>query len=156
SYNVAVPDADIVLTNGATTASTSFDPTDGDWDVSAPTGGAGNVFMGGVAVPLPSGLPAGGKNVTWNASFWADTANVTVNWKWAAAAYSNLGTDPNALNVKPVDNNNLSAYKNGDKAGSPEAFKSSVVAGGLGTGGNNYTGNASPGASVKASLGDGV
>jgi hypothetical protein len=112
--------------------------------------------MGGVAVPLPSGLPAGVKNVTYNASFWTDTPNVTVNWKWAASAYSNLGTDNNALTVKPVDNNNLSAYKNGDQSGTPEAFKSSVVAGGTGNGGNNFTGNTTPSTQVKPMVGDGV
>src|SRR5947209_6455693 len=87
AYNVAVPNGVIVLTAGATaaSASASFDPTDNDWDVSAPAGGAGDVFMGGVALPVPNGLPGNIKNVTWSADFWCDTANVSVNWKWAAA-----------------------------------------------------------------------
>src|SRR5581483_11436881 len=63
AYKVAVPNADVVLTVGGTSAATSFDPTDGDWDVSAPASGAGDVFMGGVALQAPAGLPAGIKNV---------------------------------------------------------------------------------------------
>jgi hypothetical protein len=156
AYHAAVPNGVIVLTPGATSASASFDPTDGDWDVSAPSGGAGNVFLGGVALPVPSGLPGGIRNVTWSANFWSDTAGVNVNWRWAAAAYQSFGTDNNALGVKPVDNNNLSAYLNGDKAGTPEAYKSSVVGGGMGDGGNNYTGNFTGSKTVQPTLGDGL
>src|SRR5207248_6744442 len=76
-YHVAVPNGVIVLTPGATTASVSFDPSDNDWDVSAPAGGTGDVFMGGVGVALPNGLPGGIKNVTWSAAFWSDTPNIT-------------------------------------------------------------------------------
>jgi hypothetical protein len=156
TFNVAVPNAVVVLTPGATSASTSFDPTDNDWDVSAPSAGTGNVFMGGVALTVPGGLPGGVKNVTWSANFWSDTAGVTVNWRWAAAVYKNFGTDYNALGVKPVDNNSLSVYLNNDKSGTPEAFKSSVTAGGTGGGGTNYTGNLTPAKAVNPTLGDGL
>src|SRR5262245_13141851 len=94
-YHVAVPNGVIVLTPGATSASATFDPTDNDWDVSAPSSGAGDVFMGGVELPLPNGLPGGIKNVTWSASFWSDTANISLSWKWSAAAYKNFSTDYN-------------------------------------------------------------
>ena len=79
AYHVAVPNGVIVLNVGATAASatTSFDPNDNDWDVSAPASGAGDVFMGGVALPVPNGLPGNIKNVTWSADFWCDTANVS-------------------------------------------------------------------------------
>src|SRR5207247_9016770 len=136
----------------ASTASTVFDPTDNDWDVSAPSGGAGDVFMGGVALQLPNGLPGGIKNVTWSASFWSDTPGITVNWKWAAADYKNFGTDYNFLNVKPVDNKDFSAYHNGDQSGTPEAFKTSVTAGATGGGGTNYTGNFTGAKAVKPTL----
>jgi hypothetical protein len=155
-YHVAVPNGVIVLTPGATSAAASFDPNDNDWDVSAPTGGAGNVFMGGVAMPVTSSIPGGIKNVTWSASFWSDTAGVTVNWRWSAAVYQSFSTDNNALGVKPVDNNSLSAYKNGDHAGTPEAYKSFDTAGALGGGGNNYTGNLTGATAVKPTLGDGA
>src|SRR5262249_8087345 len=130
AYHVAVPNGVILLTPGATAAATSFDPTDGDWDVNAPTSNTGDVFMGGVGLTVPGGLPGGIKNVTWTADFWSDTAGITMNWKWAAAAYKSLSSDPNALKVKPVDSNSLSVYNNSDPSGTPEAYKSSVVAGG--------------------------
>jgi hypothetical protein len=155
NFHVALPNAVIVLTPGATSAATSFDPTDSDWDVSAPTGGAGNVFMGGAGYPVTAGLPGGIKNVTWTASFWSDTANTNLNWKWEAAVYNTFAADPNNLNVKPVDNNKLSSYANNDHAGTPEAMKTYVIAGATGGGGTNYTGNSSPGANVAASLGGG-
>src|SRR5262249_30553680 len=110
----------------------------------------------GVALPVPGGLPGGIKNITWSAGIWSDSPNVSVNWKWAAAVYKNFSANYNALNVKPVDNNSLSAYKNGDQSGAPEAFKSFVVAGGTGNGGSNYTGNFTPSTSVKVQLGDGL
>ena len=156
AYNVPVPNGVIVFTPGATSESATFDPGDNDWDVCVPSGGAGNVFLGGVAYPLAAGLPGGIKNVTWSADFWSDTANVSVNWKWAAAAYTNFSTDYTTLNVKPADNAPPGVPNNPDKAGTPEAFKAAVTAGASGNGGNNYTGNASPGAAVKTSLGDGV
>jgi SdrD B-like domain len=156
AYHVPVPNGVIVLTAGANSASASYDPGDNDWDVSAPTGGTGDVFMGGVAVPVTTALPGGIKNVTWSASFWSDTANVTVNWKWSASVYSNFSSDYNALNVKPVDNKDLSAYHSADQSDTPEAYKAFVVAGALGGGGNNYTGNFTGGKSVKPTLGNGL
>lgn len=156
SYSVPVPNADIVLTPGATTSSVAYDPTDNDYDVAAPAAGAGDVFMGGVALPVPAGLPGGIKSVTYSASFWSDTANVNVSWTWSAAAYTSFSTDYNALGIKPVDAANMSAYANADQSGSPEAFKPYVVSGATGGGGKNYTGNPSPGANVKPTLGDGA
>lgn len=156
SYHLAVPNAEIVFTPGATSASTTFDPADSDWDTSVPSKGTGDVFLSGVALPVPNGLPGGIKSVSWSASFWSDTAGITVNWKWAAAVYKNFSTDYNALGVKPVDSKNLSLYGNADQSGTPEAFASAVTAGATGGGGKNYTGNYSPGESVKPSFGDGV
>ncbi len=165
-YSVSVPNGDIVFTQGATSESASYDPTDNDWDVSVPTGGTGNVFLGGVALPVTAALPGNIKNVTWSASFWSDTANLNVNWSWGAAVYTSLGTDPNSLAVKPADNAPPGTPPNSDKAGTPETFKAAVVAGGTGTGitggpgGNNYTGYTggpgSPSAHVTPTLGDGL
>ncbi len=44
-------------------------------------------------------------------------------------------------------------YNNPDHAGTPEAYKSSVVAGGTGNGGNNWTGNLTPGTNVTPNMG---
>jgi hypothetical protein len=156
NYQIPVGDTDILFTPGATSASTAYDPTDGDWDVSVPSSGTGDVFMGGVARQVPNGLPGNIKNVTWEASFWSDTSGLTVSWKWAAAAYSSFSTDNGALNVKPVDAKSLSVYVNADQSGTPEAYKSFVVAGGTGGGGTNYTGNNTSAVNVKPTLGNGA
>src|SRR5207253_1326923 len=136
---VAVPDGVIVLTVGGNSASATFDPNDNDWDVSAPAGGVGDVFMTGAALPVTGNLPGGIKNITWTENFWSDTPNVTVNWKWAASVYKNFSTDNNALGVKPTDAKLV--YNNGDQSDTPEAYKSFLAAGGTGGGGSNYTGN---------------
>ena len=53
-----------------------------------------------------------------------------LQWQFAAAAYTKFDSTPgnpgfqdadyNALQIKPVDSNTLSAYQNSDKAGTPE------------------------------------
>ena len=65
---------------------------------------------------------------------------MTLNWKWAAAAYTNFSTDYNALKVKPVDDNNVSHYQNSDHAGTPENYKGYVIGGARGGGGSNCAG----------------
>ena len=49
-----------------------------------------------------------------------------------------------------MDDAKADFYRNGDPAGTPEAFKRLVVRGGTGTGGNNYTGGSSNSKSVAA------
>ncbi|HEX3150262.1 MAG TPA: carboxypeptidase-like regulatory domain-containing protein [Gemmataceae bacterium] len=155
-YHVIVPNEDLQITPGATSASIVFDGTDNDWDNSVPKSNTGDVFMTGVGLPVTTNLPGGIKNVTWQANFWSDTTGVTVSWQWGAAVYKSFDTDYNNINVKPVDSNTLSAYKNKDLAGTPEAFKSQTTGGGTGSGGTNYTGNFTAYKSVKASFGDGM
>jgi hypothetical protein len=72
-------------------------------------------------------------------------------WQWGAAAYSKFDSTPGvpgfqaadyvALNVKPVDDNNLSQYKNSDHAGTPEGYTNYVIGGARGGGGSNFTGS---------------
>jgi hypothetical protein len=75
---------------------------------------------------------------------------VKVNWQWAAAVYPNphFNTDYNALGIKPVDDKEQNPYLNNDHAGTPENFKSFVIGGATGGGGNNYTGGLGPTAKV--------
>jgi hypothetical protein len=151
SYNLAVPDATITFTPGATTATTNFDAASNTWVTNVSSNVAGNVFLAGVALPVASSLPGGIHAVTWQAAFQSDTAGVSVSWQWAAAVYKNFGTDYTTLGVKPVDAKNLSVYPNGDHAGTPEAFKAQVTAGALGGGGTNYTGAYTPATNVTPS-----
>jgi hypothetical protein len=77
--------------------------------------------------------------VEWNCCY--DTPGVSLQWQWAAAAYTSFNSNNNALGVKPVDDNKASVYKNSDHAGTPENFKSKVTGGATGGGGSNYTGS---------------
>jgi hypothetical protein len=163
-FSVEVPDAAVTFDPSATQASTAFDTATNTWVTTVPVsqsqGGLGglfgflggilnpaanlgNTFVAGAALSAPDGLPGGISPVTWSANFTTDTAGVSVTWQWEAAVYSQFSSDYNALGVKPVDSNTLSQYKNSDRAGTPENFKSFVVAGARGNGGTNYTGSAS-------------
>lgn len=139
AYSVPVPNSTLTFVPGATSATTTFDSN--GWNTSVPKQLSGNVFLAGTELAVPSGLPGGIKNVTWSAQFWTDTPGISVNWQWAAAVYTNFGTDYGSLAVKPVDSSSLSDYKNSDHAGTPEVYKSFVVGGCTGGGGSNFTGS---------------
>jgi hypothetical protein len=142
-----VPDTTVILSPNTTSATVTTD-TSGDWIVNSPEHFSGNVFLAGLSVPLPNGLPGGIKNVTWSGDFTTDTAGVKVNWQWATAAYTQLaGTDAAALGVKPSDSA-TAQYPNSDHAGTPENYRHDVVGGARGGGGSNYTGSYSGTASV--------
>jgi hypothetical protein len=147
AYTVPVPDTTVTFTQLATKATTTYSA--GGWLVTAPPRFNGNVFLGGAELPVPAGLPGGIRNVTWQTNVTADAPKVSVSWKWGAAVYSSLGA-PGAVGVKAVDDAKTDFYRNNDPAGTPEAFKGSVVRGGTGTGGNNYTGGSSTSKSVAA------
>jgi hypothetical protein len=142
-----LPDSHITLSPDASAlASTSFE--NNTWDTSLPTSFGGNAFLGGFALPTPSGLPGGLNPVSWSGDFSSDTPGLKVNWQWGASVYTTFSPDYTALGVKPVDSNQLSAYKNSDHAGTPEAFKTDVTGGARGGGGSNFTGSYSATASV--------
>jgi hypothetical protein len=144
----ATPNADVTLSPAVTTATTTFDAAANAWETTLPTHFSGNGFLDGFALPVPSGLPGGIKNVTWQGQFSSDTTGLSVNWQWAASVYTTFGNDYNALNVKPVDDNHASAYQNSDHAGTPEAFRPYVIGGATGGGGSNFTGSYSATAAV--------
>jgi hypothetical protein len=141
---VSVPDADVTLDPTATTATTTFDTSTNTWETTVPTRFSGNVFLVGLALPLPSGLPGGTNPVTWQANFTATVGGVSVNWQWGAAVYTSFSTDYTALGIKAVDDNHFGPYLSSDHAGTPEAFKSFVTGGARGGGGSNWTGSLSP------------
>jgi hypothetical protein len=140
-YTVDLPDTTVTFSSLVVKASTSYSAA-GGWSVTAPLNMSNdNVFFGGAGLPVPGGLPGMIQGVTWTGNFTADATGLTVNWKWAAAAYSSFGSDPASLGIKSVDGPLLDAvYANADKAGTPEAFKQFLVGGARGGGGANYTG----------------
>ena len=150
TYKLPVPDATITLSPTATSATTAYDPSRNEWITSVPSSGlAGNTLLSGMTLAVPAGgLPGGINPVTWSGTFYSDTAGVSINWQWAAAVYTSFGTDYRTLQVKPVDDNSASLYKNSDHAGTPEAYKSFVTGGARGGGGSNYTGSYSATTSI--------
>jgi hypothetical protein len=145
---VNAPNTQVTLSPSATTATTTFNAATNTWMTTLPMRFSGNGFLDGVELPLSAALPGGIKNVTWQGQFTCDTTGVTVNWQWAAAVYTTFNSDYNALHVKPVDDNHVSAYQNSDHAGTPESYLPYVIGGATGGGGSNYTGSLSPTASV--------
>jgi hypothetical protein len=158
-YIVPVPDAFITFDPAATLATTTFDTVNNVWRMTFPPSGmSGNIFYGGAAFKVPAaGLPGGIKNVDWKGTFTTDTAGLSVNWQWSAANYANFTSDYNSIAAKPTDDNQASAYKNSDHAGTPEGtdpstmkgWKNNVVGGASGGGGGNYTGSGSSTISFK-------
>ena len=151
TYTLSVPDADVIFDPSATTATTIFDNANNKWVTTVPSTYTGNVFLSGVAYQVPDGgLPGGIKSVTWNGIVYA-SGPFQFQWKWAAAVYNfpnGAAPDNNALGVKPVDSNTLSAYQNSDHAGTMENYKNYVTGGATGGGGSNYIGGYSGTASV--------
>jgi hypothetical protein len=141
-YVVPVPSALITFSPNVTVATTVF--SGGLWVTTVPISGlAGNVFLDGVAVPVPAGagFPGGIQPVTWQGMFVSMTPGLTVQWQWAAAVYASFSTNYSMLGVKPVDDNKASIYQNSDHAGTPEYFEQYVLGGARGGGGSNFTGS---------------
>jgi hypothetical protein len=134
SYQLPVPDAAVTYSPTATTASTSFDSTDQTWESTIPAKLGGNAFLSGLSFPVASTLSGGINPVTWTATFTSNVPGLSVNWQWATAVYTSFGSSYSSLNVKPVDDNQASVYKDSDQAGTPEAFRSFVTGGARGGG----------------------
>lgn len=139
--SIPVPDSQITFSPETTQANTYFDGA--NWITSLESSGlAGKDFVTGVAVQVPAGgWPGGIQDVSWSGSFSSSTTGLGVQWQWAAAVYTQFGTDYNSIGVKPVDDNKASQYQNSDHAGTPESYKQYVVGGARGGGGSNYTGS---------------
>lgn len=152
--NVGMPAAQVTIDPSATQATTTFDTTTGTWKTVTPPNTAGTIFLSAYMF-APSlfgqsgGLPGGINPVTWTGTIRVQASvPLTVSWQWAAAVYTSLSTDNNALGIKPVDDNHASQYQNSDHAGTPENDKSFVTGGARGGGGSNYTGSLSGTAGV--------
>jgi len=147
TYHVAVPDAVFTFSPTATVATTSFNVALTRWETTAPLSFHGDAFLAGVALPLPSGLPGGVTPVTWTGTF-LTTPGLALTWRWGAAAYTSFSSDYNALQVKPLDDNQATLYANPDHAGTPESMKGYLTGGGRGGAGANYTGSPTPPATL--------
>jgi hypothetical protein len=140
--SIAIPDVSITFDPSASSPVSNFNATTNTWQTTFPTTDLkGEYWLGGTNYTVPAaGLPGGTKPVAWCGTFSSDR-NVKIAWEWGAAVYKTFNTDLNALGVKPVDDKNASQYKNSDRAGTPENYKSSLIAGARGNGGANFTGS---------------
>lgn len=154
--SIPAPNSEVVFSSSATSETTAY--TGGKWVTTVPVGYTGTVFLGGVAYQVPTGVSLAGAKVDWTGFFSGTTVSFTVQWQWAAAVYSNLGTGLgtgigsssattafyNGLGIKPVDAGTGSTYLNNDNAGTPENFKADFVSSATGGhgffGDNQYTG----------------
>jgi hypothetical protein len=128
-----MPDATIVFSATAATATTHFDSGTNRWISIVPTSQAGaDPFMTGLGLLLPFGLAGGQNPVVMQATF-SSTANVSIDWQWSAAAYTTFSNNYNDIGVLTVDG--------GGQSGTPTDFERFVVGGARGGGGSNFTGS---------------
>jgi hypothetical protein len=147
-YNVTVPNAQITFDPNAVCASTTFDTGTQTWMTTVPLSGSDEIFLSGVAFPVPAGFSRVNGPVAWQGTFTSNTAGISVGWKWGAAVYKTFSLDYNLLGVKPTHTRTC-LYNNSDHAGTPEGvdpgsgqpFKDFVVGGARGGGGSNWTGS---------------
>jgi hypothetical protein len=156
TYTVPVPVAEITFSPDVTCASTTFDGK--KWITTVPLSGSDEIFLSGVAFPVPvSFSKVGGwvlPPVTWHGAFSSTAASAKIKWKWGAAVYTNFSTNYNLVGVKPT-HSTACLYNNSDHAGTPENLKSYVIRGARGGGGSNWTGfwSATHTAQPKSSVG---
>jgi hypothetical protein len=143
---LSVPDATVTFDPNVNFATTTFGPG-GVSTTMVPSNPTlkGNTFFSGLSFPVPANLPGSIRPVTWSGVISVDTPGVKVNWKWAAAVYTNFSTFYNFLGVKPVDANRQNPYLNADHAGTPENFKTFVIGGATGGGAGVVGGGVVPG-----------
>lgn len=150
SYSLAVPNAKITFSASATCSSTTFDSVTNTWITTVPISGDDEVFLTGMAWPVPSGgLPGGANPVNFTGSYSSESnaPGLSIQMQWSAAAYSSFTTDYNALQIK-AGHQTACGQNNGDHSGTPEGvdntntpWKKYLVGGPRGGGGSNFTGS---------------
>jgi hypothetical protein len=172
SYDLAVPDGEIVFSSSVTSASTTFTAS-GTWVTTVPVTQTGNIFISALMFVPATTLPGGINPVTWSGTFSSSSSQpLNLQWQWGAAVYTQPSGQPsftgiptsdvaayNSLNVKPVDNGPFTTplfptpHTNGDHAGAPQnpAWKGAVTGGARGGGGSNWTGSWSATGQAKCS-----
>lgn len=141
TVNQPLPDAHITIDPNAGAASTTFDSANNVWNTTLPWDIDDNAFLTGIPwLVSPGGIPGDIEPVTVCGTFASDVAGIDIGWRWSAAAYSAFSADNTALGVKPMDTDHDNQAANRDRAGTPENYKQSVIAGARGNGAKNYTG----------------
>jgi hypothetical protein len=147
-FTSSAPNAQITFSPTATCSSTTFSTMTNTWITTVPLKGDDEIFLTGVAIPVPSSGVPGGINVTWSGTFNTTGApGMSIEWKWGAAVYSSIATDSNLLEVK-AGHHTACRQSNGDHAATPEGvnnrnqpWKGFVISGATGGGDANWTGS---------------
>ena len=138
-FNVNPKNARLIIDSAVTVATTIYDGI--EWVTTAPPSVTGNYFISGYSHKVPATILRNLSSITWKGIWIADKAGVTsLDWKWAAAVYSNFNIDCSILGVKPIDDVSGSIYPNSDSAGTPENFKLFVAAGARGLANGDFVG----------------
>ena len=150
NYNLTVHNAEVTFSPSVSCTSTTFDTMTNTWVTTVPIKGDDEIFLSGLAWPVPSGGLRGGINpVDWTGSFGVSpsTPSLQIQWQWGAAVYSSFTTNYNLLGIK-AGHQTACGMTNGDHAGTPEGlngsevpWKNFVVGGARGGGGGNWTGS---------------
>ena len=138
TYNLAVPKSQISYVSPGQLpnhkATYSFNNATQTWIIRIPQNYFGDVFLSGIAYKVPdTGFPGGINPVNWSADFSSNDADISVQWQWATAVYTNFSTDYEQLKIDVT----------GDSIhiGAPLNYTGYVVGGARGGGGSNYTGS---------------
>lgn len=149
-YVLPAPNATVTFSASYSCASTTFNSLTQTWVTTVPLAGSDEIFLDGLAYPVPSGgLPGGINPIVWEGDFTSNMSGLSIQWQWGAAVYTQFDPTYQSLDVKPVHNNYSGCpYNNGDHAGTPEGdnsggspWKDFVIGGARGGGGSNWTGS---------------
>jgi MBG domain-containing protein len=150
TVNQFMPDAEITIDPNAAIATTAFDSVNNVWTTTIPWDLDDNSFLTGMPWLVPAGgLPGDIEPVTVCGTFASDVAGMEIGWRWSAAAYSSFSSDNAVLGIKPMNSDHDNRQANRDNAGTPENFKTFLVAGARGKGSKNYTGSYSGSAEIE-------
>jgi Tfp pilus assembly protein PilX len=140
SYNLTLPNAKIIYSPTATSATTTFDTACNAWRTTAPVTN-NTIFLTGMYFIVPANFGTIQDDVTLSGTFSSPDVNQYITWNWGAAVYTQFNTNYSSVAVNSM---NISG---GDLAGTPEGtvllllpIKNYVVSGATGNGGTDYTG----------------
>jgi hypothetical protein len=140
-----VPPATITFSPTATCATTTYE--NGMFMTTVPVNGSDEIFLTGLAYPVPASITGGQTTPVWTGTFNSSVHGVSMNWAWGAAVYTNFSTNYNVLAPLAAHGNACVGNSGGDHAGTPEGsisgtpFKTYVIGGATGGGGSNWTGS---------------
>jgi hypothetical protein len=113
-----------------------------EWVTTAPPNITGKYFVSGTVYRALTPILANLNPVKWKGIWTANSPCVSsVEWSWAAAAYSTFNTDLASIQVKAADGNNTTPFNNTHSAGAPENMLSYCIAGARSLSTSDYTGS---------------